>query len=436
MRSLAYRSAVALSFLGLLVAGCTAAAPGEEAADDLTSSVVTTDGLGVAALTRAADWGSGYCANVNVANQGNTPVTSWTVVIDLRQSAVSSLWNAASSRSGSLLTATSQPGSAAIPVGGATSFGFCANATGSDYQPVMVSMTQSGDGGSGQTTGSGATVGAGGAGGAGGSGSSATVGAGGSGGSASGGGSSSAGGGVTTGGASGGTCSIPLPSYEDGDGSVTWYTLDQGSAGAVNCSFPVQGDRVAHVATGEGRYFAAMNTADYNSAAACGACVEVSRDDGRKVVATVVDQCPSDGNPKCTAGHIDLSRDAFLQIGSADEGYLGTGNGGARGKISWKYVPCPVEGNISLVLKEQNAWWNEFRVQGHRTPIAKLAVYLNGSWKEARRQSYNYWRVGDGNMAPGPWRVRVTDVLGEAIETTVEVSTAEQPASAQFSACE
>ncbi|MGK3964557.1 expansin EXLX1 family cellulose-binding protein [Sorangium sp. So ce118] len=429
----------------MLVAGCTAAAPGEEAADDLTSSVVTTDGLGVAALTRAADWGSGYCASVNVANQGNTPVTSWTVVIDLKQSAVSSLWNAASSRSGSLLTATSQPGSAAIPVGGATSFGFCANATGGDYQPVMVSMTQSGGSGSGQTTGSGATVGsggsggsggAGGAGGAGGSGSGAAVGAGGSTGSASGGGSTSASGGATSGGGSGATCSIPLPSYEDGDGSVTWYTLDQGSSGAVNCSFPVQGDRVAHVATGEGRYFAAMNTADYNSAAACGACVEVSRDDGRKVVATVVDQCPSDGNPKCTAGHIDLSRDAFQQIGSVDEGYLGTGNGGARGKISWKYVPCPVEGNISLVLKEQNAWWNEFRVQGHRTPIARLAVYLNGSWKEATRQTYNYWRVGDGNMAPGPWRVRVTDVLGEAIETTVEVSTAEQPASAQFSRCE
>ncbi|WP_437602563.1 expansin EXLX1 family cellulose-binding protein [Sorangium sp. So ce590] len=422
MRSLAYGSAVALSFFGLFAAACTAEVPGEEeVAGDLTSAVVTTDGLGVAALTRSSDWGSGYCVNVNVVNEGITPVTSWTVVIDLKQSSVTSLWGGQSSRSGSILTVTPPSGNAPIPVGGLTSFGFCGNATGGDYRPVMVSMTQTGATGSGQTTGSGATTGAGGsgAGGAGGSGGGATTGA----------GDSSDG---------GGTCSIPLPSYEDGDGSATWYTLSQGS-GAVNCSFPVLGrspDRIAHVATGGGRYFAAMNTADYDTAAACGACVEVSRDDGRKVVATVVDQCPIGSNPKCTAGHIDLSKEAFQQIGSTEEGYLGTGNGGARGKISWKYVPCPVEGNLSISLKEQNSWWNEFRVQGHRNPIERVEVQLGGTWREATRQYYNYWRVGNGNMTPGPWRVRVTDVFGETIETTVQVSTAEQTASSQFSTCE
>ncbi|WP_437562289.1 expansin EXLX1 family cellulose-binding protein [Sorangium sp. So ce542] len=428
MRSLAYRTAAAFSLSGLFAVACTAEVPGEEAADDLTSAVVTTDGLGVAALTRSSDWGSGYCANVNVVNEGTTPVTSWTVVIDLRQSTLSNLWEAQSSRSGSLLTVTPASGRGQIPVGGAASFGFCATATGSDYQPVMVSMTQTGATGSGATTSSGGTTGSG-----------VTTGAGGSGGS---GGAGGSGGGTTSGAGgsggdgSGGSCSMPLPSYENGNGSATWYTL---GSGAVNCSFPVLGsnpDRVAHVATGGGRYFAALNTADYDTAAACGACVEVSRDDGRKVVATVVDQCPTGSNPKCTAGHIDLSKDAFLQIGSAEEGYLGTGNGGAKGKISWRFVSCPVEGNLSISLKEQNAWWNEFRVQGHRNPIARVQVQLDGAWKEATRRDYNYWRVGDGNMKPGPWRVRVIDVLDEVIETTVQVSTAEQTASAQFSTCE
>lgn len=73
MRSLAYRSAVALSFFGLFAAACVAEVPGEEAAGDLTSAVVTTDGLGVAALTRSSDWRSGYCVNVNVVNEGITP---------------------------------------------------------------------------------------------------------------------------------------------------------------------------------------------------------------------------------------------------------------------------------------------------------------------------------------------------------------------------
>lgn len=429
MRSLACRSAVVLSFFGLLAA-CTAPVQGddEDTAGDLTGAVITTDGLGVEALTRSVDWGSGYCAEVNVTNDQDAPLTSWTVVIDLRQSSLVSLWQARYSQSGSTLTVTPSDGSQPIPKGGTATFGFCAGATGGDYHPVLVSMTKTASTGSGGTTSSG-TTGAGGAGGGGGAGGSTSSASGGTGGG-------SASQGTTSGGGSGGTCSIPLPSYEDGDGSVTWYTLGQGSGGVVNCSFPVLGaDRIAHVATGGGRYFAALNTADYDAAAACGACVEVSRDDGRKVVATVVDQCPSAGNPKCTPGHVDLSQEAFRQIGSVEEGYLGTGNGGARGRISWKFVPCPVEGDVSISLKEQNAWWNEFRVQGHRTPIARLEVQIGGTWREATRQTYNYWRVGDGSMPAGPWRVRVTDVHGETIETTVQVTTGEQSASDQFSTC-
>src|SRR5262249_48964535 len=124
------------------------------------------------------------------------------------------------------------------------------------------------------------------------------------------------------------------------DGSVTWYTLDQGSQ-AVNCSYDVlrrNPDAVAHVPFGGGAYFAAMNTQDYATAATCGACVEVTRDGTRKVSVMVVDQCPVASNPKCTAGHIDLSQEAFKQIGTVQEGYLGTSHGGAVGHISWRYI--------------------------------------------------------------------------------------------------
>src|SRR5690606_33187305 len=72
----------------------------------------------------------------------------------------------------------------------------------------------------------------------------------------------------------------------NGNGSVTYYYFDQGSA-EVNCSYAITGrnpDSVAHIATGNGQYFGAMNTADYNNAATCGACVEVTRDGGRSVV--------------------------------------------------------------------------------------------------------------------------------------------------------
>ncbi|MGK4005818.1 cellulose binding domain-containing protein [Sorangium sp. So ce1036] len=136
-----------MAFLGLSAAACTAATGDEEEAGVLSGEVITTDGLspdalspGVplsGALSLMTDWGTGYCATLNVTNPGATQATSWTVLIDLRESNVFTLWGAAYSQSGSVLTVTQSNGSA-IPPGGSVSVGFCANATGSDYQPVIV----------------------------------------------------------------------------------------------------------------------------------------------------------------------------------------------------------------------------------------------------------------------------------------------------------
>jgi expansin (peptidoglycan-binding protein) len=222
------------------------------------------------------------------------------------------------------------------------------------------------------------------------------------------------------------------------DGSVTWYTLDQGSQ-AVNCSYDIvrrNPDVVAHVPFGSGTYFAAMNTQDYATAATCGACVEVTRDGSRKVSVMVVDQCPVGSNPKCTAGHIDLSQEAFKQIGTVDEGYLGTSHGGAKGHISWRYIPCPTTENVSFRLKDaSNANWNQILVQGHRNPIAKVEVNVGGSWQSATRQSYNYWQAGNGSMGSAPYRVRATDINGATLEARLELRGGDQSASTQFPEC-
>ncbi|WP_437795834.1 expansin EXLX1 family cellulose-binding protein [Sorangium sp. So ce693] len=240
---------------------------------------------------------------------------------------------------------------------------------------------------------------------------------------------------AATGGEQAVSCDYPA-AYENG--SVTFYTLDMGST-EVNCSYPIVGrnpDVVGHVPFEGGKFFAAMNTADYNAAAMCGACVEVSRDDGRKVQAMVVDQCPIATNPKCTAGHIDLSKSAFLKIGEEREGYVGTTHGGTGGKISWRYIPCPTTGAVSFRLKEPtNKNWNQILVEGHAHPIEKLEVEINGTWKTATREPYNYFVVGDGNMGNAPYHVRVTDINGSTVEAMLELKAGNQPASAQFPAC-
>lgn len=240
---------------------------------------------------------------------------------------------------------------------------------------------------------------------------------------------------ATSGGGPSVSCDYPA-AYENG--SITFYTLDMGSA-EVNCSYQIMGrnpDVVAHVPFAGGQYFAAMNTADYDDAAMCGACVEVSRDDGRKVQAMVVDQCPIATNPKCVRGHIDLSKNAFLQIGEEREGYLGTTNGGAAGKISWKYIPCPTTGPVTFRLKDAtNRYWNEIVVEGHAHPIEKVEVEINGTWQTATRQSYNYFVVGDGDMGQPPYHVRATDINGSTVEAMLDLKAGAQPAGGQLPAC-
>lgn len=239
-------------------------------------------------------------------------------------------------------------------------------------------------------------------------------------------------------GAGGAPVSCDYPA-EAANGSITFYTLDMGST-EVNCSYQITGrnpDVVAHVPFGGGQHFAAINTTDYDSAGMCGACVEVSRDDGRKVQAMVVDQCPIATNPKCVKGHIDLSKNAFLRIGAEHEGYLGTTNGGAAGKISWRYIPCPTTGPVTFRLKDAtNRYWNEIVVEGHAHPIEKVEVEINGTWQTATRQSYNYFLVGDGDMGSAPYHVRATDINGSTVEAMLDLKAGEQPASAQLPACD
>ncbi len=226
-----------------------------------------------------------------------------------------------------------------------------------------------------------------------------------------------------------GTCKADLGGASNG--SVTYYTFAMGTT-LVNCSYATHvgsPDTVDFVATNSGQYFAAINTSDYNTAATCGACIEVTRDGNRKVTVTVVDQCPIATNPKCKAGHLDLSRAAFQQIGNTgNEGYLGTGNGGDVGSISWKYVPCTPNGNVHLKLKEPtNQFWNEVLVENASYAINKVEVLVNGAWVNAVRGAHNYWQPPEGIFGNVlPYRVRVTDINGTVLETTVDLEAGDQ----------
>jgi len=222
---------------------------------------------------------------------------------------------------------------------------------------------------------------------------------------------------------------------DEPNGSITWYTFNQGTAaiGDVNCSYGISQnpDKVNHVATGNGTFFGAINTTDYDTAAACGACVEVSRNNGKKVVVTVVDQCPVATNPKCVKGHIDLSKAAFLELGLESEGYLGQRAG--NGTISWKYVPCATTAKVSFRLKEPaNTYWNMILVQDHVYPIASVQVKIGDAWLNASRSEFNFWLPPGGKMGSSPYTVRATDVNGAVLEGSVSLTAGNQSSGKQF----
>jgi expansin (peptidoglycan-binding protein) len=230
------------------------------------------------------------------------------------------------------------------------------------------------------------------------------------------------------------------------NGGVTVYWFAQGTISSpraegqdVHCGFNGtratnddggQQDRVAYIQ--DPAFFGAMNLGQYNGAAACGACVELTRGNGPPTTITVADSCnPAiNNNGTCTTGHIDLSRSAFFQLTNADTGDI---NG-----INWKFVPCDGVDNVQFVLKKpDDIYWNQFLVVNHRYPIVKAEVLMeDGRWVAARRELYNYWLPpeGDGGMGGdmGTYRVRVTDINGGIIEEQLELRGGLQGGSGQF----
>ncbi|MFO7681655.1 MAG: expansin EXLX1 family cellulose-binding protein [Chloroflexota bacterium] len=171
-------------------------------------------------------------------------------------------------------------------------------------------------------------------------------------------------------------------------GIATYYN----ATGAGNCGFPV---------TPNDLMVAALNNDEYDNAKWCGAYVRV---DGKKgsVVVRIVDRCP-----ECSAGHLDLSREAFAII---DDIPLG------RVPISWQVISPNLPGPIAYYFDPTSSqWWAGVQVRNHRNPIVKFE-YRNSSgvFVSVPRQMWN--RFDAGGMGLGPFTFRVTDVLGSVIQ--------------------
>jgi hypothetical protein len=210
--------------------------------------------------------------------------------------------------------------------------------------------------------------------------------------------------------AASGLCTWGTP--RNGNGSFTWYYFGQGSAhsgggyktacGYAGSEVSAAGQssvdtvtNVAQTSLAKASYFAAIpgaSSAHFDTVGDCGACVEVTGPSGARIVATIVDECPTAANPLCTDGHLDLSTQAFEALGYSVGNPSGT---------TWKFVPCPVTGDIVAVPNAQNQYY----LQNAVYPIA----LANG--KPA--SNYGYF-----NVAPGPVTL-VSSVANQTVRATI-----------------
>src|SRR3954470_11379998 len=147
-----------------LFAGCSSS-NGDELAQ--TTQADTAGANLKAVIQKSNSWATGYCANVNITNSGKAAAPTWVVVLELNQASIYTSWNGNFTGSGSRKTVTPVGWNASVAPGATLqAFGYCANTTGPNSAPAIISpLGNGGGGGTGGAGGSGGSVAGGGGGG-------------------------------------------------------------------------------------------------------------------------------------------------------------------------------------------------------------------------------------------------------------------------------
>ncbi|HXP91299.1 MAG TPA: hypothetical protein VN931_10255 [Fibrobacteria bacterium] len=230
------------------------------------------------------------------------------------------------------------------------------------------------------------------------------------------------------------TCTLPNSPAANGGGSFTNYSFGQGTYQTngyyqTACGYHgyepsgASSDKMNNIANPQ--YFVAIPGSNgFNTVGMCGACVQLNGQNGSHIIATVTDECPTDNgqNAPCnSSSHLDVGVPGFNTLGFSVGNPSGT---------SWKYVPCPVTGNVVFRVKPGNP--NEFFIEN--TVLNIQGVSRSGT--AASRMSYGAWHFAT-NLEVGN-SLTITDYSGRTINYTVTNTAADQDVNTglQFPACQ
>ncbi|MFF5143127.1 expansin EXLX1 family cellulose-binding protein [Streptomyces sp. NPDC013157] len=146
---------------------------------------------------------------------------------------------------------------------------------------------------------------------------------------------------------------------------------------------------------------AAMNTADYETAKACGAYVSVRAASGTAITVRITNECPA----PCAVGQLDLSHQAFAKLAPLSAGRIA---------ITWSLLSPATSDTVSIRYKTGSTqYWCGIQAIGHRNPLARLEVRTGGGWLALTRTAYNYFLSEQGTGCGG--EIRLTDIYGEQL---------------------
>ncbi|EEY53894.1 uncharacterized protein PITG_07537 [Phytophthora infestans T30-4] len=200
---------------------------------------------------------------------------------------------------------------------------------------------------------------------------------------------------------------LPAMAFAGGDtyftGDATSYTLGEVSAG--NCNFMFD--------PGVDDNYAALNSEQWDSTLNCGRCAEVSCDDDRcsdktsSQIVYIVDRCP-----ECKQGDLDLSPAVFEAI---------TGSDPSRYRIKWKFVDCPVSGNIEYCTKSgSSSSWLAIQPANFANGVASIKI---ADQDVTMVDSCYYFLLNGGsNVDMSAVSVELTSVSGETITETLSLT--------------
>lgn len=171
-----------------------------------------------------------------------------------------------------------------------------------------------------------------------------------------------------------------------------------------------------------GDHVAAINLAQWDGAAHCGECLQVTGPLGTTVV-KVLDLCP-----ECTAGQLDLSPEAFAAIGDPLQGTV---------PVQWQRVDCPVSGNLTYRFEGSSEFYLSLQPRNHRHGVQSISVLHNGNYMPMVRTGSNKFIYATGTGSAANLQFRVSSTAGEVLDQTFPFlqNDLDIPGGSQFAPC-